>query len=265
MTVTNTNNDSDELDLKDNARRLMKSVETGDQEPIGYVDAETYTQHNLSIADGLDGFAKTLEQLPADSTSIDTVRLFRDGEYIFAHNDWNFFGPKIGFDILRAEDGKFVEHWDNLQETPDSPNPSGHTMLDGATEVTDLEKTEENKELVENFVTDILVNGRIEKLEEYIDGDTYIQHNPEIADGLSGLREWFEGIEEAGITMEYDEIHMVLAEGNFVLTVSEGEFGGDHTAFYDLFRVEDEKVVEHWDVIEEIPPRDEWANDNGKF
>ena len=38
----------------------------------------------------------------------------------FLHTDYNFFGPKIGFDIFRFEDGKIVEHWDNLQETPAS-------------------------------------------------------------------------------------------------------------------------------------------------
>jgi predicted SnoaL-like aldol condensation-catalyzing enzyme len=57
----------------------------------------------------------------------------------------------------------------------------------------------------------------------------------------------------------------VLAEGSFVLSVSEGARGGVHSSFYDLFRVEAGKLVEHWDTIEAIPPRSEWKNDNGKF
>jgi predicted SnoaL-like aldol condensation-catalyzing enzyme len=65
--------------------------------------------------------------------------------------------------------------------------------------------------------------------------------------------------------MSYDRIHMVLGEGNFVLVVSEGHLAGAHTAFYDLFRVADGKIAEHWDVIQAIPPREEWKNDNGKF
>ena len=68
-----------------------------------------------------------------------------------------------------------------------------------------------------------------------------------------------------GITMKYDTIHKVLGEGNFVLVMSEGRLGGEPTAFYDLFRVEEGKIVEHWDTIETIPPRDQWKNDNGKF
>lgn len=65
--------------------------------------------------------------------------------------------------------------------------------------------------------------------------------------------------------MRYTRVHRVLAEGNFVLTVSEGELGGTHSSFYDLFRVERGKIVEHWDTIESIAPRDQWKNDNGKF
>ena len=106
---------------------------------------------------------------------------------VITQTDYNFFGPKIGFDIFRFEDGLIVEHWDNLQETPATPNPSGHSMIDGATELKDLGKTEANKALVKNFVEDILVNGKIEKLAGYFDGDNYIQHNPLIPDQLSGV------------------------------------------------------------------------------
>lgn len=99
-----------------------------------------------------------------------------------AHTDYNFFGPEIGFDIFRFEDGKIVEHWDNLQETPLSPNPSEHTMIDGTTELADLDKTEANKALVEQFVRDVLMGDAPEKLTSYFDGDNYTQHNPSIAE-----------------------------------------------------------------------------------
>lgn len=65
--------------------------------------------------------------------------------------------------------------------------------------------------------------------------------------------------------MKYDRIHKLLGEGNFVLVTSEGSFGGNHTAFYDLFRVENGKIAEHWDTMETIPDRSEWKNSNGKF
>ena len=243
---------------------LLKAIETGAAAPVAVVNPARYVQHNLAIADGLAGFGAALQALPKGSARVNTVRVFQDGEFVFAHTDYDFFGPKIGFDIFRFEDGKIVEHWDNLQQTA-GPNPSGRTMFDGPTQPGDLQRTAENKKLVAAFVDDILVNGRMEKLAGYFDGDRYIQHNPQIADGLSGLGSALKAMAEAGVTMKYDRVHRVLGEGDFVLVVSEGAFAGKPTSFYDLFRVENGKIAEHLDTIETIPPRSEWKNDNGKF
>ncbi len=244
---------------------LLKSIETGDTAPVAYINPTRYTQHNLAVGDGLAGFGAVLQALPPGSARVNTVRAFADGDYVFTHTKYNFFGPKIGFDIFRFDNGQIVEHWDNLQVTPEAPNPSGRSMIDGPTQSEALEKTEENKALARQFVEDILIGGKMAQLQQYFDGDNYIQHNPQIADGLSGLGAALEAMAKQGIEMKYDRIHKVLGEGNFVLVVSEGSLGGTHTAFYDLFRIADARIAEHWDVIEAIPPRAEWKNDNGKF
>ena len=244
---------------------LLKSIESGDSKPVAYINPKKYIQHNLGVADGLEGFGAVLKQLPKNSAKVNTMRVFQDGDYVITHTDYNFFGPKVGFDIFRFENGLITEHWDNLQEKPVSPNASGHTMLDGPVNITDLDKTEENKALVSAFVKDILVNGKMEKLAGYFDGDHYIQHNPNISDGLSGLGAALKAMAKQGITMKYTKVHKVLGEGNFILVVSEGEFAGKPTSFYDLFRVENGKIAEHWDTMETIPPKSKWKNDNGKF
>lgn len=244
---------------------LLKSIETGDTKPVAYINQNKYIQHNLAVGDGLAGFGAVLKQLPEGSAKVNTVRVFQDGDYVFTHTEYNFFGPKIGFDIFRFEDGKIVEHWDNLQLTPTAPNPSGNTMLNGPTAPDDFENTLANKVLIQTFVDDILVNGRMDKLSDYFDGDNYIQHNPQIGNGLSGLSTALLAMAKQGITMKYDRIHKVLGQGNFVLAVSEGNFDGKPTSFYDLFRVENGKIAEHWDTIETIPPVSEWQNNNGKF
>jgi predicted SnoaL-like aldol condensation-catalyzing enzyme len=239
---------------------LLKSIETGAAGPAAVINPHKYMQHNLAVGDGLAGFGAVLQQLPKDSARVNTVRVFEDGDLVFAHSEYNFFGPKIGFDIFRFEADRIVEHWDNLQETPVAPNPSGHTMLDGERVVKDLDRTEGNKALVRAFVDDILISGRMHRLAGYFDGDNYLQHNPQIADGLSGL-----GAALQAMANKYSRLHRVLGEGSFVLTVSEGQFAGHDVAFYDLFRVADNKIAEHWDVIEAIAPRSEWKNSNGKF
>lgn len=243
---------------------LLKAIETGAGEPVAVINPDKYIQHNLGAADGLAGFGALLAAIPKGSARVNTVRVFQDGEFVVTHTDYDFFGPKIGFDIFRFEDGRIVEHWDNLQTTA-GPNPSGRGMTDGPTVPSDLELTEANKAFVSDFVQKILVEGRMDTLGDYFDGDSYIQHNPQIADGLSGLGAALKGMADAGVTMKYDRIHRVLGEGDFVLVVSEGSFAGEPTSFYDLFRVENGKIAEHWDTIEKIPPRAAWKNDNGKF
>lgn len=250
---------------KQKAIALLKSIETGSLESFAYVDANNYTQHNLAFADGLTGIHTLLQQLPAGSAKVDIVRVFQDDDFIFVHSEYNFFGPKTGFNIFRFENDQIVEHWDNLQQRPASPSPSGHTMTDGFTEIRDLDKTSENKQLIKSFVEEVFVSGRMDQLENYFAGDNFIQHNPHIPDGVTGLRNTFEKLAVQGVFMRYNTIHKVLGEGNFVLVVSEGYFGVDYDSFYDLFRVENDKIVEHWDVIEPITSRLIWNNDNGKF
>ena len=88
--------------------------------------------------------------------------------------------------------------------------------------------------------------------------DPHIGDNPQTRQPLEAWR-------ARGSPMKYDRIHKVLGEGNVVLVVSEGSFAGAATSFYDLFRVENGKIAEHWDTIEAIPDRSAWKNDNGKF
>ena len=260
-----TNSTDSTMNQKEQVVALLKSIETGESAPVAVINPEKYIQHNPSIKDGLAGFGEALAALPAGSARVHTVRVLRDGDFVIAHTDYNFFGPKIGFDIFRFKNGKIVEHWDNLQEKPATANPSGHSMIDGTTEVKDLDKTEANKKLVAQFVSDVLQGNAPEKLTNYFDGDKYIQHNPAIADGLSGLGAALEAMAKQGIAMTYDRVHKVLGEGNFVLAISEGNFAGKAVTFYDLFRVEAGKIAEHWDVVEPVLPADQHQNKNGKF
>lgn len=252
------------LDNKTKVVALLNSLESGDAEPISFIDPEKYIQHNLAAGDGLEGFGALLQQLEPGSIKVNVVRAFQDGDYVFAHTEYDFFGPQAGFDIFRFENGLIVEHWDNLSPIT-APNPSGRTQFDGTTEIGDRGITEENKGIVHSMVSSILINGEFERLPEFVSTEKYLQHNSAIADGLSGLSAAIEAMAEQGISMEYSKLHMVLGEGNFVLAVSEGSFAGEPVAFYDLFRIENGLIVEHWDVIQTIPPRDQWANTNGKF
>lgn len=246
---------------------VLKAIETGDQAPIAYINAANYKQHNLTVGDGLQGFGAALAGLAdyPEKPKVNTVRAFEDGDFVVCQTDYNFFGPKAGFDIFRFEDGLIVEHWDNLMAYDGSKNLAGRTPFDGTTQFADQDKTETNKTLVQNFVNDVLKGEHPERLTSYFDGNAYLQHNVSMGDGLDGLGNALQQLAQQGIKMEYHTLHKVLGLGNFVLAISEGAFAGKPTSYYDLFRVENGKIAEHWDVMETIAPQSEWKHQNGKF
>lgn len=251
------------------AKALIGTFATGDVEKARSLLAEGYIQHNLAYGTGAEAFAGSVAYLAGApvKTTLNTVRAFEDGDKVFFQTVYNFAGSgeQVAFDIFRFdENGKIAEHRDNLASiTP--ANPSGHTQIDGYNKLEDLDKTEENRRLIKAFLVDVMQGKHPEKTPEYFDGDKYIQHNSTIADGLSGLGAAPEALGKQGITMVYDKTHQVLAQGNYVLAVSEGTFGGAHTSYYDLWRVENGKIAEHWDVMETIAEKSTWQNQNGKF
>ncbi|MEM7120111.1 MAG: nuclear transport factor 2 family protein [Pseudomonadota bacterium] len=249
---------------KDQIRALLKSIETGDPGPIAVVNQERYIQHNPQTHKGSEGLEVLFERLSKTSPRVNVVRAFEDGDFVFGHTEYDFSRSNIGFEVFRFDGDRVVEHWDNIQQRQ-GPNPSGRTMVDGVIESTDRELTETNREIARAFVDEVLVHRQLDTLESYVNDGCLIQHDPHLADGAEALRAALETRSETGFAIQYDRIHRVLAEGSFVLTVSEGFRNGVHTSFYNLVRIEDGKVVEHWNTVEAIPPRSAWKNDNGKF
>ena len=68
---------------------------------------------------------------------------------------------------------------------------------------------------------------------------------------------------QRGIVFKIDEIKFVLGQGDFVLVAARGSIAGKACVYYDLYRVENEKIAEHWEITENIPPQDKWNNHNG--
>lgn len=259
----------DAMSNKEIVGTFLGAVSQGDVDTIRDLANPDYIQHNPFIPTGLEPFIELLPVLAEAGTTAENVRMFQDGNFVFMHNIWRnaepFGAPEmVAFDIIRVdENGRVAEHWDALQPLV-AETVSGRTQTDGPTEATDLDQTEANKALAVALVRDVLMGQAPERITEYISAESYAQHNPNIADGLEGIVAAVEALTAQNNMFQYTDIHAVLGEGKFVLTVSEGQWNGTTNAFYDLFRMEGGMIVEHWDVIQPVPTEG-LANDNGMF
>jgi predicted SnoaL-like aldol condensation-catalyzing enzyme len=249
---------------KEKAAAVNRAVETGNPATISDIVREDYVQHTPPVPDGRKGLIGLIQKISnkeIPAPTIKNVRVFEDGEFMVLHHDVQWPNRKAMIEIFRFKEGLAVEHWSGVQDHPEK-TANGHTMVDGATTVTDKAYTEKNKVLVKSFVETILIKGQFDKIGDYYHNDI-IQHNPYIDNTIDGLKNGIANLQKQGITLQIEKIHYVIGEGNFVLTVSEGKFAGKPTAFFDLFRVENGKVAEHWDVLQEIPAQ--MAHGNGMF
>jgi predicted SnoaL-like aldol condensation-catalyzing enzyme len=127
----------------------------------------------------------------------------------------------------------------------------------------DARQMEENKKIVAAFY-DAAVNQKdFEKASQYL-GARYIQHNPLAADGREGFKGFITFLKDK-FPNNRSEIKRIFADGDYVIVHVHAvrEPGTRGNAIVDIFKLENGKVVEHWDVIQPIPEKA--ANDNGMF
>ena len=253
----------------DNAKGLyLDGIRDGrPREAVAKYTGGRYTQHSTGVADGQEGFVAFfepfLERNPVRDIQI--VRAIEDGRHVFLHayqslNDGEAEWVTTDF-FDTDKDERIVEHWDVIGAYAPA-TPSGHTSVDGPTKVVDLDRTEANKAVVRGLITDVLMEGGDQgAIDRYISADTYIQHNAGVEDGLAPFKSL---VLVPDRPLVYDEIVLLVGQGNFVATLCRARWDGAEQAQVDLFRLQDGLIVEHWDNAEPVPPREEWVN-SGKF
>jgi predicted SnoaL-like aldol condensation-catalyzing enzyme len=255
-------------DRLNNAINLyMEGIQDGKaREAVTKYTGARYIQHSTGVKDGIEGFVEFFEPFLARNPvrEIRVVRAIEDGQYVFVHvyqslnhgeAEW------VTTDFFDTDgDGKIIEHWDVISAYA-SQTPSGHTSIDGPTEITDLDKTEENKQIVRDLIRDVLMSENPDAIDDYISGEQYIQHNAEVPDGLENFKPLALAEDKP---LLYQEIVLLVGQGNFVATLSRASWEGQPFVQVDIFRIENGLIVEHWDNAEPVPPEEEWVN-SGKF
>ena len=249
------------------ASEVLTGMVAGNTESIELFVAENgFIQHNPEIAGGRQGWIDAVNNGYYANTSIEIFRNVGDeeSEYVFLHCLYpRDTTATVAFEVFRFQDGKIVEHWDNFQELAPANN-SGRTMLGGVSEFDQRADTQASKTLAGGFVQYALVGGDTVGLENYFNGDIYLEHAAGGTDGALRLVANLKTLADFGIRA-YGQRHAVYGLGDFVLTLSESGVTGTPTAHYDMYRVEDGYIAEHWSVVQTIPPDSTHLNGNGKF
>jgi predicted SnoaL-like aldol condensation-catalyzing enzyme len=234
---------------------------------IDHYFAEPFVQHDPNMADGLSGTKAFMSALAASPAADITIyRTLVDGDRVLVHSMYegvkNAPAPLIAFDLFRFKDGKIVEHWGGQEPQSSARNLSGHTQVDGPAAVEDRDKTEANRTLVQSYRNLVTVQRHYDRIGEFL-AENYIQHAVGVGDGIERLKARFAAVVKPG-TLPTLVPRFYLADGNFVLSMVEARTDPP-TANFDLFRIADNKMAEHWEVLSPIPARDQWKNSNGPF
>lgn len=136
-------------------------------------------------------------------------------------------------------------------------------MAVAPTMATDTAQMEANKKTVVDFYEKAINQKNFEAAAAYL-GPRYIQHNPTAADGLEGLKAFIAFLREK-FPQYHSEIKRVLADGDYVMLHVHNvpTPGARGNAIMDIFKLSNGKIVEHWDVRQEIPEKS--ANTNTMF
>lgn len=231
--------------------------------------SKNYIQHNPMVPNGPEGLIGYIKMLKSmTSPPVLTVKhILSDGDFVVVH--WhssttpnNESTGQAGFDLFRLDNGTIVEHWDVIQDVP-AKTASGNSMFsdlyryaNGPQNVTE-EQEEANKQLVLKAYDGVFNGRQLGLLDQFWAGNDYIQHNPQVPNGTAGLKESFNSIFPEGSRQRF---YHAVADGDLVFTHSQGLMPGDDPdneftglAVGDLFRVVNGKIVEHWDVIQQVP------------
>ena len=255
----------------DNATKLyLEGIRDGDaRRAVEAYTGDRYTQHSTGVRDGVEGFVEFFEPFIERNPSrdISIVRSVVDGRFVFvqaAQNINNGEAKWVTTDLFDTDgNGKIVEHWDVIHELG-GENPAGRTQVDGATEITDLDRTEENKEVVRRLLTEAFCEEPTAAFADFISAETYLNHNPDAPDGLAALEEMDRSSRERGERLFYRKVYRIIGQGNFVVSLAHQVWNDIDYCAMDIFRLENGMIVEHWDNVEVLPDPDDLAN-SGKF
>ena len=249
--------------------------------------ADDYIQHNPNVNTGRQGFVEFFSKLPKpkianpDQLANQPVVKGAKGDFVWLIWETEQKDPRDpsktyhsnSFDVIRIQNGKVQEHWDSAQKFPGSgevhtgvsPKPPMQWNT-GANHLSKQEK--ETLKLGTEELKDILQYGHLELADQSMDPG-YIQHNPNVPQGREGFKQFMSRIPGRGpndakpIKPEWpNPPALTLVDGPYSIMMWDrkskdpDDSGRMYTwNHFDVVRMENGKIKEHWDEARINPPR----------
>jgi predicted SnoaL-like aldol condensation-catalyzing enzyme len=210
---------------------------------------DDYKQHNPTVAQGRAGITGMINYLktlppPPEGAKSPIIRAIEEGDLVVTHLDIQFMGKHmVVIDLFKLKNGMLAEHWDAIQEMPDQTGLA-ITATNGTADIDERKSAENSKQVVNRFYESVINK---QSPIELIKPD-YIEHDPTVISSGKGLLRYLSGDPDRGI-----KIHRVIAEGDFVVVQSQFKRGGKGFVFYEIFKVDTDKIAEHWSAEQAVP------------
>jgi predicted SnoaL-like aldol condensation-catalyzing enzyme len=197
---------------------------------------EDYKQHNPTVKQGRAGITEMINYLktlppPPESAKSPIIRAIQDGDFVVTHLDVQFMGKRMAvIDLFKLKDGMLTEHWDAIQPLPDE---SGKTITstNGTAEIDHNALAENSKQIVSLYYKAVINKTSPGQFIHpgYVEHDCMITERQDV------------------------KLHKILAEGDFVVVQSQFNRSEKGFALYEIFRVANDKIAEHWSVEQIVP------------
>ena len=199
--------------------------------------AEPYLQHNPIATSGVATFKSIMGSLVTSASfSYQRLRTLADCDLVVVQGKYS--GTGVIFDIFRMKDGKLMEHWDS--DSNQASDSGGSTPLAEG-------PSAQNRAQVSAFIQKVLIDGDKAAATQLL-SPSFVEHRSSSASGPNAFVDY---VTKGNVG--YTKVHHVIADGNYVFTLSEGKLGSAQYGFYDLFRLEAGAIVEHWDSRRAVP------------
>jgi len=235
---------------------------------------ERYIQHNPFVPDGVDGFLRFFEAEAAEERPDYRQRILRviaDEDYAAVHATIHERADDPGtvlVDLFRIEDGRIVEHWDAYRPLSAEPEriPHGNGETETIATGTRSDHVANRRSLILFYDRAFVMKDYAGAADEFF-GDRYIQHNAFVGDGAEAFKRHFQEPRHERSSYCEMPLRYVVDDDHGVVQVWLRPDLNDPSArgivLYDIFRFDEGRIVEHWDVGMRIPDPAAMPHANG--